>query len=138
MRLIIPLLLVCVSASATPQDDQEIEIVRSVLEGSPNISQSGKKVCAKAVDDFDIAIARLNGELFRMETRRDLGYDVRHQDRVQIMVLIEHKTQDDREAMRRAAYRGEGDFCLDKLRESVKLARRIYDANLAYRKIDAR
>jgi hypothetical protein len=138
MRFIIPLLLVCVSASATPQDDQEVEIVRSVLEDSPNISQSGKKVCVKAVEDFDIAIARLNGELFRMETHRELGYDVRHQDRVQIMVLIEHKTQDNREAMRRAAYRGEGDFCLDKMRESIKLARRIYDANLAYRKIDAR
>lgn len=138
MRVIFPLLLMFVSTSATPQSDQEIQIVPSVLDGSPNISQSGKKVCVDAVDQFDREMAKINGEMYRMENHRELGYDVRHQDRMQIMVLIEHKTQDNRDAIRRAAYRGEGDFCLDKLRESVKLARRIYNANLEYRKIDAR
>ena len=135
MKLIIPLLLVLISAPATPQD---IPIAASVFDGSPNVSQAGKAQCKQAFNDLEEELSRLNGQLYRMESHREMGYDIRHQDRMGISVLMVQHTEPMRHAIRKAAYDGKGDYCLDKMREGVKLARQIYSANIAYRKINAR
>lgn len=135
MKLTMPLMLVLVSAPAIPQ---EVPIAASVFDGSPNISQAGKRQCVQAANDLEEEIAKLNGQLYRMESNRDLGYDIRHQDRMGISVLMVQNTEPMLYAIRKAAYDGKGDYCLDKMREGVKLARQIYSTNIAYRKINAR
>ncbi|WP_137175284.1 hypothetical protein [Massilia sp. HP4] len=71
-----------------------------------------------------------------MESHREMGYDIRHQDRQEISVLMVQRTLPMLEAIRRAAYDGEGDYCLEKMRGGIKLATRIFEANIAYRKIN--
>ena len=133
MKLLLPLMLVLVSAPAIPQ---EVEIVPSVLDGSPNISPEGKRQCKAAADSLEIELSRLNGIMYRMESHPEMGYDVRHQDRMEISVLMVQRTEPMLTAIKKAAYDGKGDYCLDKMREGVKLARQIYKANIAYRKIN--
>lgn len=135
MKLIMPLMLVLISAPATPQ---EVPIAASVFDGSPDVSQAGKRQCVKAADDLEEEISKLNGQLYRMESHREMGYDIRHQDRMAISVLMVQHTEPILNAIRKAAYDGKGDYCLDKMREGVKLARQIYSANISYRKINAR
>jgi hypothetical protein len=135
MKPIIPLMLVLISAPATPQD---IPIAASVLDGSPNISQEGKRKCVEAHATLEEELSRLNGQMYAMESNRSLGYDIRHQDRQEISLLMVQHTEPMLTAIRKAAYDGKGDYCLDKLRAGVKLARQIYSVNISYRKINAR
>jgi hypothetical protein len=132
MKLLLSMMLMLASASAIPQ---EVEIVPSVLDGSPNISPAGKLQCKQAADDLEIELSKLNGLMYRMESHPEMGYDVRHQDRMQISVLMVQRTEPMLTAIKKAAYDGKGEYCLDKMREGVKLARQIYNANIAYRKI---
>jgi hypothetical protein len=132
MKLAIPWMLVLISAPATPQ---EIPIASSVFDGSPDVSQAGKRQCKSAANDLEEEVAKLNGQLYQMEANRALGYDIRHQDRMGISVLMVQHTEPMLTAIRKAAYDGKGDYCLDKMREGVKLARQIYSANISYRKI---
>jgi hypothetical protein len=134
MKTTIFLLLALVSARAL---SQEIPIAASVLEDSPNISQEGKRACVVAYDRLQEELAKMNGQLFRMETHRELGYDIRHQDRQGIMVLIDQRTDRMKEGIRKAGYAGDGAFCAEQLQKGLKIAKDIYDANIAHRKITA-
>jgi len=133
MKTVIALLLMCVSINAV---SQEIPIVPSVRDGSPNISQEGKQRCVYAAGQLEETLSRLNGTMYRMESHREMGYDIRHQDRQEISVLMVQRTQPILNAIRHAAYDGDGPYCLEKMREGIKLATQIYEANIAYRKIN--
>jgi hypothetical protein len=134
MKTTMILLLALASAPALAQ---EIPIAASVLEDSPNISQEGKRTCVVAYDRLQEELSKMNGALFRMETHRELGYDIRHQDRMGITVLMDQRTNAMQEGIRKAAYRGDGAFCNEQLQKALKVAKDIYDANIAYRKITA-
>ena len=131
MKLMIPIMLVLASAPAIPQ---EVPIAPSVLDGSPNISRKGQNDCRLAADHLEEHVSKLNGQMYRMESHPELGYDIRHQDRQEISSLMVTKTKPMLDAIRKAAYDGKGDYCLDKMREGVKLAEQIYSTNIAYRK----
>ena len=134
MKYLLSLVLMLITASALPE---EIPIAASVFDGSPNISAKGKEICARAFSDLNNEVNKLNGLMYQMEIHPELGYDIRHEDRMEISVLIVRNLDPMRVAIRKAAYDGEGDICLDKLAQGARLAKQIYEANISYRKVNA-
>jgi hypothetical protein len=130
-------IILLVALASAPALSQDIPIAASVLEDSPNVSQEGKRICVVAYDRLQEELAKMNGALFRMETHRELGYDIRHQDRMGITVLMDQRTNAMKEGIRKAGYDGNGAFCMEQLQKGLKVAKDIYDANIAYRKITA-
>lgn len=122
---------------ATSTFAQEIPIADSVRESHFSPPAARKQVCVDAVNQLQAHTSKIGATMFYMETHPETGYDIRHEDRTQINVLIDQYTDPILDAMNKAAYRGDSKRCLDKLAEGVNLANKIYRSNIQYRKINA-
>lgn len=128
------LILLLLSSTVWAKDIPIADSVKEEFTANP----VEKQKCVDAVMTLLDLASKLNARMFYMETHPETGYDIRHEDRTQINILIDQNTNPILEDMNSAAYHGKGQVCINKLKEGTDLTNQIYQANIKYRKIPAR
>lgn len=133
MRPIILVLCFLAPGMVNAYQEQEIPIASSVVDDSIRPSTHDALLCIDAEAQLKQTVEDLNGRLFYLETHPESGYYIRWQDRQSISALIMGELTPYFDSITHARFRGNPQICLDKLKQGVKLAKSIYQANLQYR-----